>query len=74
MSETKEPEEIIVPKEVLEIFDLADEASEYSALICPDSVKLTSRDGSLIYREVKWKDALKWGRNAMQIIAKNTLK
>ena len=74
MSEIKEQEEIIVPPEVLEIFDLADEAGQYSALLCPDAIKLTSRDGSVVYREVKWKDALRWGRNAMQIIANNSQK
>lgn len=64
-------EEIVVPPEVIELFDQADADGQYAALICPDSVKLTSRDGQKVFKTVMWPQAFIWARNAMSIISKN---
>ena len=69
---TQKQEDIIIPEEVQNIFDQADEEGPYAAKLLNDAVQLTSRDGKTVYKTVNWPDAARWRKNAMDIIARSS--
>lgn len=69
--EQTEPD-IVIPLEVQEIFDQADMESEYAAVIDNQHVRLTSKDGKIVYKEVLWKDAYRFSKNAIKILTRTT--
>ena len=65
------PTHIPIPPEVDALFDKADSYSEYGALLCPDSVKLVKRDGTVV-EEVKWADSWRFAKNALRVLARSS--
>ena len=61
-----------IPPEVQEIFDQADESGEFSAVIGPDSIKLASKDGKTIYKEVKWPQVSEWSAQFLRELQRVT--
>lgn len=77
MSQTSKIKEIIIPKEVQDIFDEADERGDNSAVITATGVKLVDRNGKTL-REVVWPEVTQWSfqflNNALQTVKESEQK